>query len=152
RYGDLADEFLRLYPSSNLQESVWATTRDALYGWTAERLAVKQTAAGASGYLYLWDHGYPAADTGGFHAFHASELPFVFGNLNNTPPLWPKIPDTVQEHALSDAIVGYWTSFAATGRPVAPNAPDWPAYGSHGGYMLFTDAPHASQNVMPGMY
>ena len=35
RYLDLADQFLRLYPSTNLQESVWATTRDALYGWTA---------------------------------------------------------------------------------------------------------------------
>lgn len=38
RYRDLADELLRLYPSTNLQESIWATTRDALYGWTSERL------------------------------------------------------------------------------------------------------------------
>jgi para-nitrobenzyl esterase len=38
RYGDLADAFLRLYPSHDLQESIFATTRDALYGWTAERL------------------------------------------------------------------------------------------------------------------
>ena len=44
RYGDLADEFLQLYPSSNMPESVLATTRDALYGWTAERLVRKQTA------------------------------------------------------------------------------------------------------------
>ena len=29
RYRDLADEFLRLYPSANLQESILATTRDA---------------------------------------------------------------------------------------------------------------------------
>ncbi|HWA30995.1 MAG TPA: carboxylesterase family protein, partial [Rhizomicrobium sp.] len=45
-YGDLADAFLKLYPSDDLQESIWATTRDALYGWTAERLVRDQTAIG----------------------------------------------------------------------------------------------------------
>src|SRR5581483_9800813 len=41
RYGQLADEFLRIYPARDIPESVLATTRDALYGWTAERLATK---------------------------------------------------------------------------------------------------------------
>ena len=94
RYRDLADEFLRLYPSTNMQESIWATTRDALYGWTAERLVKKQTAIGQPAFLYFFDHGYPAEDDAGYHAFHASELPFVFGNTDRTPPLWPKIPTT----------------------------------------------------------
>ena len=44
RYADLADVFLRLYPATNLEESTLAATRDAMYGWTAERLAAKQTA------------------------------------------------------------------------------------------------------------
>jgi para-nitrobenzyl esterase len=152
RYGDLADAFLKLYPSSNLQESVWATTRDALYGWTAERLVRKQTAAGEPGYLYLFDHGYPAMDDAGLHAFHASELPFVFGTTDRTGPLWPKIPDTAQEHALSDAMIDYWTSFARSGKPQAANEPDWPAFGSAAGYMHFTDAPHPANHLMPGMY
>jgi para-nitrobenzyl esterase len=78
-YGDLADEFLRLYPSANMQESILATTRDALYGWTAQRLVRKQTALRQPSFLYFFDHGYPAADTAGLHGFHASELPYVFG-------------------------------------------------------------------------
>jgi len=152
RYLDLSDEFLRLYPSTNLQESIWATTRDALYGWTAERLARKQTALGQPSFLYLFDHGYPAEEPGNFHAFHASELPYVFGTFNATPPLWPKIPATPEEMKLSDAMIGYWSSFARTGQPHAANEPDWPAFGSTGAYMAFTDAPHPSQNLMPGMY
>jgi para-nitrobenzyl esterase len=152
RYKDLADEFLRLYPSSNMQESIWATTRDALYGWTAERLAAKQNAIGQPAFLYLFDHGYPAEDDAGYHAFHASELPFVFGTTDRTAPLWPKIPATPQEKALSDAMVGYWTSFARSGRPQAANEPDWPAYDSTAAYMAFRDAPHASDHLMPGMY
>ncbi len=152
RYLDLADAFLRLYPSTNLQESVWATTRDALYGWTAERLVRKQTALGQPAFLYLFDHGYPAEDAAGLHAFHASELPYVFGTFDSTPPLWPKIPATPEERKLSDAMIGYWSSFVHTGRPRAANEPDWPAFGSKGAYMAFTDAPHPLEHLMPGMY
>ena len=152
RYGDMADAFLKLYPSSNLEESILATTRDALYGWTAQRMAIKQTAAGAPAYLYMFDHGYPAADSAGLHGFHASELPYVFGTLNRLPVNWPKPPATHQETALSDAMVGYWTSFARTGQPVAAGAPDWRPYGSSGAFMHFEAAPRMSEHLLPGMY
>jgi len=152
RYGDRAAEFMRLYPSSNMQESVFATSRDAMYGWTAERLARKQAAAGAPAFLYLFDHGYPAADSAGLHAFHASELPYMFGMLDRTPPNWPKIPATADEAKLSDAMVGYWTSFAKTGRPSAPDQPDWKAFGQSGAYMYFGANPEARTNLYPGMY
>ena len=152
RYGDLADAYLKLYPSANLQESIFANTRDALYGWTAERLARKQTASGAPAFAYMFDHGYPAMDEAKLHAFHASELPYMFGTLKRTPPYWPVIPDTARETSLSDAMLDYWSSFARSGRPRAANQPDWPAWGSGGQFMIFTDKPQPSQNLMPGMY
>ena len=152
RYGDLADEFLKLYPNANLEESVLATTRDALYGWTAERLVRKQETLRVPSFLYYFDHGYPAEDSAGLHGFHASELPFVFGTMAATTVNWPKIPTTSQETSLSEAIIGYWTSFARTGKPVAANQPDWPAYGSARAYMAFTNAPHPSDHLLPGMY
>lgn len=152
RYGELADAFLRLYPASDYKESIIATTRDALYGWTAERLARKQTAIGQPAYLYLFDHGYPAMDAAGLHAFHASELPFVFGTIDTLPPRWPAIPATADERALSDAMADYWASFARTGKPVASNAPAWPAYGAAGNYMHFAATPQPETKLMPGMY
>jgi para-nitrobenzyl esterase len=152
RYGDLADEFLRLYPSTNMQESILATTRDALYGWTAQRLVRKQTVLGQRSFLYFFDHGYPAADTAGLHGFHASELPYVFGTFDATPPHWPKIPATPLEAKLSDAMIGYWSSFARTGRPQAANEPDWPSFGPTGSYMAFKEAPQPSDHLLPGMY
>lgn len=151
-YGDLADAFLRLYPSSDMMESILATTRDQLYGWTSEKVARAQAALGVPSYLYLFDHAYPAADQAGLHAFHASELPFVFGTFDGTPPYWPNPPRTPGETALSDAMIGYWTSFARDGRPRATNAPDWAPYGTERAYMHFTDTPHLSANLMPGMY
>jgi para-nitrobenzyl esterase len=151
-YLDLADEFLRLYPSSDMEESVLATTRDGLYGWTSQRLVRKQTALGRPSYLYFFDHGYPAADAAGLHGFHASELPYVFGTLDNTPSLWPKVPGTAQERKLSDAMIDYWSSFARTGRPEATNEPAWPAFGTTGSYMAFEEVPQPSDHLSPGMY
>ncbi|HVS77210.1 MAG TPA: carboxylesterase family protein [Steroidobacteraceae bacterium] len=151
-YGDLAADFLRLYPAANMKESILATTRDGLYGWTAERLVRKQTALGLPSYLYLFDHGYPAEDDAGLHGFHASELPYVFGTFDGTPPLWPKVPAAPREVALSQAMLDYWTSFARSGRPQAMHEPDWPAFGSGGAYMRFTGAPRPEKHLMPGMY
>ena len=152
RYADLADDFLQLYPSNRPEDNVLATTRDALYGWTSERLVTKQTAQGQPSYLYFFDHGYPAADAAGLHAFHASELPYVFGTADRTPALWPKVPESPQETELSDAMIGYWTSFATAGVPKAANQASWPAYGAARGYMLFADTPRPGTQLLPGMY
>jgi para-nitrobenzyl esterase len=152
RYGDLTDRFLKLYPSATLEESILATTRDALYGWTAEKLVQSQTAVGQKAYLYLFDHGYPAADTAGLHAFHASEIPYVFGTWDRTSTRWPKIPATPGEQSLSEAMLDYWTSFARAALPLASKQPDWPAYGSTRTYMHFADTPQPQMHLMPDMF
>ena len=152
RYGDLASAFLRLYPSSDVKESMLATTRDALYGWTAQRLAIGQTAIGQQAYLYLFDHGYPAAAEADLHAFHAAEIPYVFGTAGSTPPLWPRIPDGATDRRLSDAMMDYWIGFAKTGAPSAPGEPDWQAYGAAGHYMAFAGTPRPSIKLYPGMF
>ena len=152
RYRDLADDYLRLYPSTILRESILAATRDALYGWTAERLVRKQAALGEPSFLYLFDHGYPAADAAGLHAFHASEVPYVFGTLDRTPPHWPKVPPTAAEAELSQDMIDYWSSFARTGAPKARHAPAWPPFGASGAFMAFKDVPQPGAGLFPGMY
>ncbi|MBL0948508.1 carboxylesterase family protein [Brevundimonas sp.] len=152
RYGDLADDFLALYPADDMAESMLATPRDALYGWTAERLMRAQTALGQNAYLYFFDHGYPAADEAGLHAFHAAEIPYVFGNPDRLPPRWPAVPDTPTEQALSDAMMAYWLSFARTGVPMAEGQPAWPAYGLTATYMAFEDGPVVRHRLIPGMF
>jgi para-nitrobenzyl esterase len=152
RYGALADAFLRLYPASNIAESVLATPRDALYGWTAERLVAKQTAIGQPSFLYFFDHGYPAADAAGLHAFHASELPYVFGTADRTPPAWPKIPTSTEEARFAAAMTDYWAAFVRTGTPQAAQQPRWQPYREGQAYMAFEDVPQPKLNLLPGMY
>ena len=152
RYGDLSAAFLQLYPAAAYRESILATTRDALYGWTSERLARRQAERGQPSYLYLFDHGYPAMDEAGLHAFHASELPYMFGTLDRTGPLWPRIPDIRREVALSDAMIGYWASFAATGVPTARGAPAWPRFQDGRTVMHFTNGPSAVLKLLGAMF
>ena len=151
-YGELADEMLRRYPAGDLDEAMLATTRDAMYGWTAERLVRSQTALGKPSYLYYFDHGYPAADAKQLHAFHASEIPYALGTADATPPHWPEIPDTDAERRLAAAMLGYWTAFARDGVPSAAGAPVWPAYGDARGYMHFDGTPQQGEHLMPGMF
>lgn len=154
RYGDLAPEFLRLYPAGDIRGGMMAAIRDAVFGWSAERIVRDEAAAGQPSYLYFFDHGYPAAEELGFHAFHGSELPFVFGDVGENavlPPNWPA-PRGPQEQAFSDAMISYWTSFARNGVPKAPGQPNWPAYAPNKSYMDFAEAPNPSTNLMPGMF
>ncbi len=152
RYADLADDFLKLYPATDLAESVMMAPRDALYGWTAQRLVKKQTAQGMRAYLYFFDHGYPAAEAAGLHAFHASEVPYVFGTSDRTPPAWPKPPADDADAALSRSMTGYWTTFAKDAAPVAAGQPIWQPYSAGEAYMRFADVPQPGQHLLPGIY
>lgn len=149
-YGDLANAFLARYPAKNIEESMLAATRDAMYGWTAERLVSNQAALGQGAFYYYFDHGYPATEQWNLHAFHAAELPYIFGTATRTPPLWPKIPDTLTERRMADAMGDYWASFAATGTPRAKGQPDWPDYSDRRGFLHFADVPKAGHNLLPG--
>ena len=154
RYGDLAPEFLRLYPSGDIRGSMMAAVRDAIFGWGAMRLVRDEAAAGLPSYLYFFDHDYPAARARMLHAFHASELSYVFGHVGHGAPAgdnWP-LPEGPREKAMSDAMLAYWTSFARTGVPKAPGQPAWPAFAPGKSYMHFAAKPEASTDLMPGMY
>jgi para-nitrobenzyl esterase len=154
RYGVLAPEFLRLYPASDIRGSMMAAIRDAIFGWSAERIVRDEADAGQPSYLYFFDHAYSEAQARGFHAFHGSELPYVFGDVGNNailPANWPA-PSSPKEQAFSDTMMAYWTSFARTSVPRAPGQPGWPTYAPNKSYMDFAETPRPSTDLMPGMF
>lgn len=153
-YGDLADDFLKVYPSSDMEESMLATLRDAIFGWSVERIVDKQAQAGQPAFMYVFDHCYPAARERDLCAFHANELPFVFGKVGNAsaiPPNWP-VPEGDKEAALSSAMMDFWVSFAATGTPQSAGGAQWRPYSEDQSYMLFGEEPVADHDPVPGMY
>lgn len=153
RYLDLAPDFLRIYPSSNMQESLLAATRDAVYGWAIERMARAQTAAGQPAYMYVFDHCTAAARARDLCAFHASELPFVFNQAATSSPASPNWPvGDVQDQRLAEQMIDYWASFARTGAPAAANAPAWAPYGAGEAFMRFNATPMLERDPFPGMF
>jgi para-nitrobenzyl esterase len=154
-YGDLADKYLQLYPGTNIEESALAAARDAFYGWSAQRLARKQTQLGMPAYLYFFDHHYPAESALHVEAFHASELPYEFGLLvsgSGFPPNWPRMPDDARERGLSEAFMSYVTSFARSGQPSAPGEPTWKPFGEGESFLNIQDTPTLATNLLPGSY
>lgn len=152
RYGDLTERFLMLYGSSNIRESTLASIRDALYGWTVLKLAEAQMAASVPLFVYLFDHSYAAASKAGLEAFHACELPYIFGTADRTPPLWPAVPTTHSEAGLARAIGDYWISFAREAAPRSESWPDWPDHTTTGRHLHIASVPLVKADLAPGMF
>ncbi len=152
KYGPFAASFLTLYPATDIGESILATARDGFFAWTSQRLVREQAKLGQSAYLYHFDHGYPAADDNAMHAFHASEVPYMFGTIDRVTALWPKIPEQPGERALAQAMVAYWASFARTGVPRAAGQPAWPAHNAKAQYLDLTDRPRVAVDLKPDAY
>lgn len=153
RYGDLSDEVLAIYPGNELEMSMLSILRDAIYGWATERLVRKTKESGHPAYMYLFDYCYPEAAKADLCAFHASELPFVFGDVkgDRLPPNWP-VPNGEGDEQISDAMLDYWTSFAATGNPVSENGPDWLSYGEAENYLHIRQRLEMGTDPISGMF
>ncbi|MEZ5892508.1 MAG: carboxylesterase family protein [Parvularculaceae bacterium] len=153
-YGDLAPAFLKVYPSTDMAQSMLDVVRDNIFGWAAERVVRRQAESGAPAFLYVFDRCYPAAAERDLCAFHAAELPYVFekiGDARAYPPNWP-MADGESDRALSTAMADYWASFAATGAPQSKAGPAWRPYSDAESYMLFGEEPVAGHDPVPGMF
>jgi para-nitrobenzyl esterase len=125
RFGDLADEFLALYPSATDEqarlvqnESSWDQARVSMYLWAMNRARTAKTKA----YTYFWDHPLPGPDVEKYGAFHTSEVPYVMNALAMS-----NRPFTDQDRRIADTLSSYWANFIKTGDPNGPGLPNWPA-------------------------
>jgi para-nitrobenzyl esterase len=125
RFGDAADEFLKLYPATNDAEAEAAqkeSTKDqamvAQYLWARVRAKTAKTPV----YEYLWDHTLPGPNSEKYGAFHSSELVYVLNTLNTSDR-----PFTDDDRKIAAMMSSYWANFAATGNPNGKGLPEWPA-------------------------
>jgi para-nitrobenzyl esterase len=98
--------------------------------------------AGQNGYACIFDQVPSHWRSEGGVSAHSIELPYVFGDWDNTTGWWksiamfmqssgaksPQIVLGADDKYISEAVMGFWTSFAKSGKPKIKDAPDWPAW------------------------
>jgi para-nitrobenzyl esterase len=124
--GAQADALLALYPASTqaeAAESQKAFARDramvSMYLWAAGRARTSKTPL----YTYLFTHVMPGPNRDRYMAFHSSELPYVFDNLDKSSRPW-----TPEDRKIAEAVSDYWANFIRTGDPNGKGLEKWPAF------------------------
>lgn len=123
-FGAGSARLLPLYPHEDdaQADASWrqldrdATQADVL-AWCARRAA----AGGRATYVYLFDHVLPGPESDRFRSFHGSEVPYVFGVLDERTR-----PYRDEDRRVAAVVQGYWLAFIATGSPERPTLPPWP--------------------------
>ena len=112
--------------SLSAQVVIDAFLTDFEFRISAIRTAEAQSTQNPNTYMFLFT--WPSPIMGGiFGAFHTSEIPFVFGWLDD--PYWGLYSDTSEEaKKLSEKIMDSWIAFARTGNPSHSGIPEWPKY------------------------
>ena len=136
RWGDLADDYLKLYPAGGDEEATRSSRmafRDEL-AWHMRLYASLQVKRGNRAYWYFFTHEPPyAPDARNLKATHAVEIPYVFNNLR-APRVFPDTSSpelassSASERAFAERVSSYWLNFARDGDPNGTGLPRWPAF------------------------
>jgi para-nitrobenzyl esterase len=131
QYSDMAPAFETAYGvkgPDDVERALLAVSRDTIFSLHMRTWARLTTAAGSRAYLYLFSHVPPSPRRAELGAFHASELPYVFGVLAAGDPREAGFAYDDADRRLSDQISSYWVNFVKTGDPNGGSLPKWSPY------------------------
>ena len=116
------------YPINNeetAKESWINFTTDVMFTAPMQDWGNLMSTVDSQAYLYIWDHHPKVNGTTKFKAFHAAEVPYVFGGMDMFD-----IDLTEEDIVLSNNMMDIWTNFAKTGNPSLPGVFTWPPFNS----------------------
>jgi len=116
------------YPTTNeaVAKDSWVSfNTDAMFTAPMQDWGNLMSTVDSPAYLYLWDHHPKVNGTKEFKAFHAAEVPYVFGGMDMFD-----IDLTEQDRDFSNTMMDIWTNFAKTGNPSLPGNFEWPEFES----------------------
>ena len=112
--GDPTDEALRVYPvrsDADVKAQLAEVFGDTQFSYGARGVGRASARYQPKTYRFVFAHGT---------AGHSDDTSYIFGNEEEaTGPA---------DRMISDAMIGYWSRFAATGDPNGAGAPVWPTF------------------------
>jgi para-nitrobenzyl esterase len=130
RYGADADRVFGMYPVYLPFQVKQQTTRlltDSMFLTSARRLARAQAPLNTQTFLYHFTRVSAYAQLYGLGAYHAAEIPYVFGTVDAIAATLPTSYNA-KDRELSRAMSGAWARFASTGDPNGGGLLKWPPY------------------------
>src|SRR5204862_7202997 len=143
KFGEMAAEYLRLYPAATVDEARRAAHEACAdeITWNMRQWAAAQEKHGKKGYVYFFSHvqnvnGQPSPAG----ATHTAEISFAWNNpKGQAAQTWNDV-DT----KLADQMSSYWVNFIMKGDPNGGALPRWPEFKNMSSpVMVFADAPQA---------
>jgi para-nitrobenzyl esterase len=134
-WGPLGPVVLEVYPlpasppADAASLALGASGTDGLFSCPA-RLADESLSRYVTTYTYEFNDGNAPLEDGlvpasfPLGAYHSAEIQYLMVAFGMPAPF------THDQQQLSDAMISYWTQFAATGDPNSPSEPLWSAYNS----------------------
>jgi para-nitrobenzyl esterase len=114
-----------IYPNPN--DMIMQAATDVLFSCPARTAAHTGTAPSYQYRFQIKPNSFFLEPLTG--TFHASEIPFVWGNTNVLMLLFQRQPSYEDVVMLSDQMVRYWTNFAKNGDPNGAGLPAWAPFG-----------------------
>jgi len=144
-YGDMAENYLKLFPGNTSEQAASSLKEISLIQFAG--LPAHLWAGFSKSKVYIYQFSHVPVDKPGFPeygAFHTSEVPFALHTLHLWKRPWREVDFEVEKTMNS-----YWVNFVKTGDPNGKGLPEWTTYDkASGNIMEIGDQARLS----PGLY